>query len=137
MTILDLLTTKTASGGKLIDRWVYNSRHRVLYGSNILLCGYFIANHISSRCQYRISKFVGNALWTGWLLSLGGLLWLGRKDRCVFALLCLFVYLMPSSSFAPLKEHMAEHRSLQFPAYISLLTSRGSLNLKCNDLNLF
>ena len=101
--------------GKLIDRWVCNSRHRVLYGSNILLCGCFPYSK-----PYIITLPISNFLslwgmlsWTGWLLSLGGLFWLGRKDRaCILALLCLFVYLMPSSSFAPLKEHMAEHRSL-------------------------
>jgi protein O-mannosyl-transferase len=56
--------------------------------------------------------------WTGWFLTLGGLFWVGRKDKaCTLALICLFIYLIPSSSFAPLKEHMAEHRSLQFGLY--------------------
>lgn len=119
MATLDLLTTK------LLPREVDRSLGVQLTTQSFVWLKYFalwlfpiqqtIYHHVAN---IEFISLWGMLSWTGWLLSLGGLFWLGRKDRaCILALLCLFVYLMPSSSFAPLKEHMAEHRSLQFGLY--------------------
>ena len=60
----------------------------------------------------------GMMAWIGWFTIIGGLFWKGKNDpACLLALICLFFYLLPSSSFAPLKEHMAEHRSLHLGLY--------------------
>jgi tetratricopeptide (TPR) repeat protein len=119
LTMLDLLTTK------LLPREVDRAMSVQLTTQSFVWLKYFalwlfpiqqtIYHHVAN---IEFLSLWGMLSWTGWLLSLGGLFWVGRKDQaCIFALLCLFVYLMPSSSFAPLKEHMAEHRSLQFGLY--------------------
>lgn len=56
----------------------------------------------------------GGLAWLGWLAMVGGAVWAGRRRPGVgLALACAALTLVPSTSVAMLKEHMAEHRSYQ------------------------
>jgi len=57
----------------------------------------------------------------GWLAVIaGGVRWSRGRPLVRFALLAGALFLIPSSSFVPLKENMAEHRSYQLGLYLSL-----------------
>ena len=57
----------------------------------------------------------------GWLGLAGGAVWWGRRNPLAgFALLAGALFLIPSSSFVPLKESMAEHRAYVLGLYLSL-----------------
>lgn len=62
----------------------------------------------------------------GWLTLVGaGAIW-GRRDPLVgLALLCGALFLLPSSSVAPLKESMAEHRAYLLGLFLSLALTWG------------
>lgn len=62
----------------------------------------------------------------GWFTLVGvGAMW-GWRNRLVgFALLCGALFLLPSSSVAPLKESMAEHRAYLLGLFLSLALSWG------------
>ena len=62
----------------------------------------------------------------GWLVMIGaGALWGRRRPLVGFALLCGALFLIPSSSVAPLKESMAEHRAYLLGLFLSLALCWG------------
>ncbi|RME20322.1 MAG: tetratricopeptide repeat protein [Deltaproteobacteria bacterium] len=66
----------------------------------------------------------------GWLLVVvGGVAWGRRNPAAGFALLAGALFLVPSSSFVPLKENMAEHRAFQ-TGYWLLLAVAATLPLR-------
>ena len=118
--MLDLLTTKMLP--REVDRPIHvqlttQSFVWIKYlGLWILPLQQTIYHHVA---DIDIWTGFGIITWLSWFLIFGGLFWKGKKDpACLLAVICLFFYLLPSSSFAPLKEHMAEHRSLQFGLYV-------------------
>jgi cytochrome c-type biogenesis protein CcmH/NrfG len=63
----------------------------------------------------------GMASILGWVGLVGGSIWWGRRHPLAgFALLTGALFLVPSSSFVPLKESMAEHRAYTLGLYLSL-----------------
>jgi len=66
----------------------------------------------------------GGLAWLGWGAMVSGAVWVGRRRPVVgLALVCAALTLVPSTSVAMLKEHMAEHRSYQ--AGLWLLAAMG------------
>ncbi len=63
----------------------------------------------------------GALAWGGWLAMLGAALAVARRRPAAgFALLCGGLFLVPSTSFVSLKEHMAEHRAYQTGLWLLL-----------------
>ncbi|MBM74422.1 MAG: hypothetical protein CMK59_03405 [Proteobacteria bacterium] len=80
-----------------------------------------IYHHISDVSLFSLR---GAGAWTGWLGLFGFLWWRTKENKLArFALICAFLFLLPSSSVAPLKESMAEHRSHQLGFYLIALCS--------------
>lgn len=87
-----------------------------------------IYHHIPDRTPNMLVSYGGTV---GWLLS-AIFFWKSTKDSPVsrFAIVAGALLLLPSSSFVPLKENMAEHRSYQWGLFFLLSLSTMKIGTK-------